>query len=126
ENHRFCLYRDQFAVGEVQSDSAERAAITNQNLDHSEIADAAKVGKLAHFAPQRRGNGRSGIEKIDIAAALDAVTWCHLLLDVAVLARPARAPLFHFENARRSLSTQERRECFIAEPASRLKRVGKM
>ena len=81
---------------------------------------------LADLAPERRGDGWTGVEKIDVATALDAVPGRHLLLDVAVLARPARAPLLHFDDALRPVLAKQPRKLFVAQAAAGLQRIFEM
>ncbi len=59
---------------------------------------------LAHFAPERRRDGWTGVEKVDVATALDAVPGRHFLLDTALFPRPARAPLLHLDDALRPIA----------------------
>src|SRR4029077_15233979 len=83
ENHRSRLNRDPFTAGETESDGADRPPVARQYFERREIADAPNVCRLAHFAPERRCHGWTGVEKVDVATALDAVSGRHFLLDAA-------------------------------------------
>src|SRR5204863_6166904 len=92
--------------------------VARQYFEHGEIADAPNVCRLTHFAPERRRHGWTGIEKVDVAAALDAVPGRHLLLDPALFPRPARAPLLHLDDALRPIAANQPGKRFVAEAAA--------
>ena len=69
---------------------------------------------LADFAPERCCHGWTGVEKVDVATALDAVPGRHFLLDAAVFPRPARAPLLHLDDALRPVAANQPRKLFVA------------
>ena len=103
----------------IESDGAKRLPVADDDLDDCEIADPANRRELTRLAPQGRSDGGAGVEEVDVTAAFDAVARRHFLLDMAVLARPARAPLFHFEDALGTARAKQRRQRFVAEAAPR-------
>src|SRR5262249_38069690 len=120
------LKGNHLAVEQIEPHDSQGAAIFSDNLNDSDVADAANVTDLAYLASQRRRHRWTGVEKIDIAAATTAVPRRHFLLDVAVLPRPPRAPLLHFENTFRAVLTEKRGQLFVAEPAPGFYSVCKM
>src|SRR5262249_56485298 len=118
QNDGLGLKRDDFAVDQVETHGPEGAAIFGDNLDDGYVANTANITNFADLAAQRGRHRRTGVEKIDIAAATTAVARCHFLFDVAVFPRPARAPLLHFQNAFGAVLTEQRRQLFVAKAAT--------
>src|SRR5918995_3509975 len=90
---------DEFALREIQSDSADGAPVFNDEIDYGDVAEAPDRVKFAHLAAQGSRHRGTGIEKINVAAALSAMPRRYLLFDATIRARPARAPLFHLKDA---------------------------
>src|SRR6202030_242472 len=57
------------ASGAVERDRTHRLAIDGDDVGDIQIADPADRGDIPDPAAQRRGDGRAGLEKIDITAA---------------------------------------------------------
>jgi hypothetical protein len=77
-------------------------------------------------ATQSPGNGRTGVEKIDVDTARPIVAGGGCLLDPTILARPADPPTVHLGDALGPLLAQELRQGAITQAATRFERVIEM
>jgi hypothetical protein len=105
---------------------ADAGAIAHGELGDDEVADAMYLRYALHPRAQCLGDRGTGIEEIDVHAALAVVAGCVHLREVAVPARPADAPFVHLADARRPLLAQELRELLVAQAAAGLERVGEV
>src|SRR5262245_37175499 len=126
QNDGLGLKGNQLTVTQIEPQSPQGASIFGDNLNDGHVADTANVADLGDLASQRRRHRRTGVEKIDVAAATPAMARRHFLFDVAVLPRPPRAPLLHFENTFGAVLTEKRGQLFVAEPPPGLYSVCKM
>ena len=106
DNHRLGGDRHCLARGAVErhrpDDLASRLAVRGDDVGDGEVADPADRIDMPDLAAQGRGDGRAGIEKIDVAAPWHRVPRRGDLGDMPVgAARPADPPLTHLADPRR-------------------------
>ena len=86
-------------VGDVEPDRAGDLAVAKHDVGHADIAQPADARIAARLVAQRRADCRTRAQKIDIDAALAAVTRRLDLVDLAVVApRPIDLPAGELAN----------------------------
>jgi hypothetical protein len=100
--------------------------IANGEIRDQEVADALHLRYALHAGAQGLGDGGTGVEEIDVDAALAVVAGRMHLREMPVAARPADSPLVHFADARGALLAEQLREFRVAQAAAGLEGVGKM
>ena len=92
-------------------------------IDDHEIAGLADALAAVDHAAQRLRHRRAGVEEIDIDAARPVMAGREGLGDMAVLARPADAPVVHLADAVGAFLAQQARQALVAQPAAGVERV---
>ena len=106
QNNRLGVDPHSFTGFQVESYGPSNLPLFDHDTGNRKFSRPAQMVSAPDLRAQGLGDGRAGIEKIDIDAAFDIMARRHDLLDANSLARPTDLPVFQLPDTGRCVLTK--------------------